>query len=162
MKQCNKCGKWKPLSAFYKHLTCKNGVRPDCKECNKNRDQVNKVQIRERKKEHYQIHKVEILKRHKKYRKTLNGYIRHLFYCIKQRCNNSKYTDYKNYGGRGIKCLFISADEFVNYVVNELKTDPRGLQIDRINNDGHYEPGNIRFVTAKENSNSRRKRRCKE
>ena len=155
-KQCNKCKKWKLLSAFYKHLTCKGGVRPDCKECNY---QIYKVRNNKRKKKHYQTHKIETLERHKKYRKTRIGYIRHLFNCIKQRCNNSKYKYYKNYGGRNIKCLFNSSNEFVNYIINELQIDPRGLQIDRINNDGNYEPGNIRFVTAKVNSNNRRKRK---
>ena len=41
------------------------------------------------------------------------------------------------------------------YVIDELRVDPRGLQIDRIDNDGHYEKGNIRFVTCVENNNNR-------
>ncbi len=47
-------------------------------------------------------------------------------------------------------------DEFRDYVTGVLGVDPRGLQCDRIDNEGHYERGNIRFVTAKENSHSRR------
>jgi len=43
-----------------------------------------------------------------------------------------------------------SADDFRDYVINELKVDPRGLQIHRIDNDGHYERGNIVFVTREE------------
>ena len=75
---------------------------------------------------------------------------------MKERCSNPKRKAYERYGGRGIKCLFNSPDEFINYVINELQIDPRGLQIDRINNNGHYEPGNIRFVTSKINNNNRR------
>lgn len=43
----------------------------------------------------------------------------------------------------------------MNYVVDILKVDPRGFDIDRIDNNGHYEKGNIRFVTHKENCNNR-------
>lgn len=80
------------------------------------------------------------------------------FVGIKQRCNNPKYKGYKNYGGRGIRCLFKSSDEFVNYIINELQIDPRKLTIDRIDNDGNYERGNIRFVTQTENLKNRRKK----
>ena len=90
------------------------------------------------------------------YLNTINGHLRHVFANIKHRCCNPKCKHYKNYGGRGIKCLFKNADEFVDYVINELQTDPRGLTIDRINNEGHYEFGNIRFVSYSENLKNRR------
>ncbi len=91
----------------------------------------------------------------KEYHNTVRGYLRRTYQNIKNRCNN---LSNKYYGGRGIKNKFNSPDEFVEYVINELQVDPRNLQIDRINNDGNYEKGNIRFVTAKVNSNNRRKR----
>lgn len=94
----------------------------------------------------------------KHYEQSLIGCIRRRFYAIKQRCNNPKHPAYKYYGGRGIELKFTS-DEFVDYVINELKIDPRGLDIDRIDNNKHYEPGNIRFVTHKENCNNKRQRR---
>ncbi len=77
---------------------------------------------------------------------------------MKQRCNDSETSGYRYYGERGIKLLF-TPDQFVDYVINTLKVDPRGLTIDRIDNDGHYEPGNIRFVTHKENCQNRRQRK---
>ena len=66
---------------------------------------------------------------------------------MKQRCDNPDNSKFKHYGGRGIECRFESNQEFVDYVINELKVDPRGLEIHRINNDGHYEKGNIEFLT---------------
>lgn len=93
-------------------------------------------------------------RRFKKYYATTNGYLRNIFSSILNRCNNPKERMYYRYGGRGIKMYFTS-DEFVNYVINELQIDPRGLDCDRIDNDGHYERGNIRFVTHKENCQNR-------
>ena len=86
----------------------------------------------------------------KKYLATINGYLRHLYSSMKQRCENPNDTGYKCYGGRGIEVRF-TADEFVDYVVNVLRQDPRGLTIDRIDSDGHYEPGNIWFCTMAQN-----------
>ncbi len=114
-------------------------------------------------------HKLERLAYNKMWkrqnRKTIKGYLRNLFYGIKHRCDNSNSCLYKYYGGRGIKCLFQSADKFINYVINNLGYNAyekiKGLQIDRINNNGHYEKGNIRFATHQENCNNRRKRQCK-
>lgn len=91
-------------------------------------------------------------------KKTIIDCLRSRFHQIKQRCNNPKNKDYKNYGGRGVKCLFISANEFINYIINELKIDPRKLWIDRIDNDGCYKPGNVRLVTMAESNKNKRKK----
>lgn len=87
----------------------------------------------------------------KEYLATIDGYLHAKFDNIKYRCNNPKAHNYMYYGGKGVKCLFSSVDEFISYVVNELQIDPRGLDIDRIDNDGNYERGNIRFITRNEN-----------
>jgi len=58
-----------------------------------------------------------------------------------QRCNNPKNKDYKNYGGRGIKFLFTSFEQFFG----ELGKRPKGKSLDRKNNEGNYEPGNVRW-----------------
>lgn len=94
----------------------------------------------------------------RKYYSTIDGHLRAVYSNMVQRCCNPHDKDYHNYGGRGIKCLFYSADEFVNYVNFALKIDPRKLQIDRVDNDGDYEAGNIRFVTARVNINNRNMR----
>jgi len=106
-------------------------------------------------KRYQQSHKTQLANYDKEYQKTLTGYLRKRFVAITQRCNNPKRSNYKHYGGRGIKCLFKSADDFIDYVVNVLQVNPKGLTIDRINNDGHYERGNIRFVIHKENCKNR-------
>jgi hypothetical protein len=77
---------------------------------------------------------------------------------MRQRCNNPKCPGYKTYGQRGIKCKFKNADEFVDYMTSTFKQHPKGLEIDRINNDGHYEPGNLRLVTKSINLSNRRTR----
>ncbi len=93
-----------------------------------------------------------------RYYGTIDGHLRAVYSNIVQRCCNPHDKDYHNYGGRGIKCMFYSADEFVNYVNFALKVDPRGLQVDRIDNNGNYEAGNIRFVTAGVNISNRNMR----
>jgi len=65
------------------------------------------------------------------------------------------YKQYKDYGGRGIKVKFTSFEDFYNHIINTIKIDPRGLTIDRIDNDGHYEKGNIRFVSRAENNRNK-------
>lgn len=96
------------------------------------------------------------LRKQKEYRKTISGHLARVYSNINYRCNNPKAHNYLRYGGRGIRNKFRSMKEFRDYVMDDLKIDPCGLQIDRIDNDGHYERGNIRFVTCKENNNNRR------
>lgn len=162
MKVCTKCNKQKPLSEFHKDKTHKSGLNYWCKTCRKNNDQkyyqTHKIKYIKYAKDYRKTHKIEHAKYARKHRKTIIGCLRTRFQQIKHRCNNPKDISYKYYGGRGIKCLFKNTNEFVDYVINELQADPRKLQIDRINNDDHYKPGNIRLVTQIENLRNKRKK----
>ena len=79
---------------------------------------------------------------------------------IKSRCMNPRKSGYKYYGGRGIQVCnewLYSFENFLNYLKsNNMYPKPAGLSIDRINNDGNYEPGNIRWATqSQQNYNQR-------
>lgn len=78
----------------------------------------------------------------------------------KQRCHNPKQDNYASYGGRGIRvCDEWRQDRgaFLRHAITLDGWDDPSLQLDRIDVDGHYEPGNVRFVSAKQNSRNRRK-----
>ncbi len=72
---------------------------------------------------------------------------------MKGRCNNPNHKRYKDWGGRGIEYRYESFEDFYADVGD--KPSPE-LSIDRKNNDGHYERGNCRWATAKQQANNRR------
>ena len=75
---------------------------------------------------------------------------------ILRRCNNPKSDSYKYYGARGIKVCdrWLIFENFLK----DMGERPENLSIDRIDNDGDYEPGNCRWATSKvQASNKRRK-----
>lgn len=72
------------------------------------------------------------------------------------RCNNKNHSRYWGWGGRGIKVLFSDWVEFVEYLLTVPGHDNLSLVLDRIDNDKHYEPGNIRYVTRSESQINRR------
>ena len=81
---------------------------------------------------------------------------------IKSRCNNEKHYWYSYYGGRGIQVCDEWKNDFIsfyNWAINNGYQD--NLSIDRINNNGNYEPTNCRWTTSKEQLENRRNFRIK-
>ena len=75
---------------------------------------------------------------------------------MKQRCINPAASGYVNYGGRGIK-VCERWMKFENFLA-DMGECPPNLTIDRINNDGDYEPNNCRWITRQEQNASGRRR----
>ncbi len=71
---------------------------------------------------------------------------------MKNRCSNPNDKWYHRYGGRGIKVYRCWEKSFIKFYNDMGKKPFPKAQIDRINNDGNYEPSNCRWATPKQNS----------
>lgn len=76
----------------------------------------------------------------------------------KNRCFNMNEPGWIDYGGRGITMCERWRNSFRNFLADMGEVRP-GLSLDRINNDGNYEPGNCRWATQAEQHANRRPRR---
>jgi hypothetical protein len=76
---------------------------------------------------------------------------------IKQRCYWPRYSQFHRYGGRGITVCdrWLGKGGFENFLTDMGKRPTRFHQLDRVNNDGNYEPGNCRWATPKEQADNR-------
>lgn len=100
----------------------------------------------------------------KRTRRHFHGLVGHPLYTkwrsMKQRCFNENHNAYQNYGGRGITICDEWSDDFSNFFKWAITHDYKeGYTLDRINNDGNYEPSNCRWATAREQSYNRRNNR---
>jgi hypothetical protein len=69
---------------------------------------------------------------------------------MKTRCHKPTSDTYKNYGARGISVCALWRNSFKEFISHIGRRPPGKWWIERINNDGDYEPGNVKWATPKE------------
>lgn len=82
-----------------------------------------------------------------------------LWHGVVRRCCNEDDRGYPNYGGRGIAIYSEwreSPWRFVEWLDENLGPRPKGYSLDRIDNDGNYEPGNLRWASRSTQQRNRR------
>lgn len=146
-KRCFGCRETKPLEEFYAHKQMADGHLNKCKDCVKRdvqrryRDNCDKIR------EYARTHS------HKQHVR-----VKRLWRMMLARCYDKLSPSYRNYGGRGISVCRTWRDSFNDFrdwaLENGYSPD---RQLDRVENDGNYEPKNCRFVTPSQNCNNQRR-----
>jgi hypothetical protein len=76
---------------------------------------------------------------------------------MKQRCSNPNTINFHNYGGRGIRVCSQWVNDYSQFLSDVGRRPSSAHSLDRIDNDGNYEPGNVRWATPKEQANNRKR-----
>ena len=99
-----------------------------------------------------------VLKKHKKEKEPLKSSRSEygIWSGIKQRCLNENSPNFKHYGGRGINICDRWKDSFDKFISDVGPRPTMNHSIDRVDVNGNYEPGNVRWATRLEQSNNKR------
>jgi hypothetical protein len=117
-----------------------------CKRCDK--EARNKLYFKDRTR--------KIIKHNMKYSQEYRAWQN-----MKNRCYNKNTKEYKHYGGRGISVCPLWKKSFINFYKDIGKKPYPNYTLDRINNDGNYEPSNCRWVSMSIQQRNQRKRENK-
>lgn len=166
-KICVICEKRKKISEFGKNTTSKDGLKPQCKKCrsimakkyndkNKEKHSIrskkyyieNKETINKRNKKYSDNHRDEAVKYRKEYSKKFPWKL--TLKNIKSRCEYPKDINYKNYGGRGIKCL-ITEEELEYLWFRDNAYEMKKPSISRKNHNKNYILDNCKYEEMADN-----------
>ena len=148
-KNCSKCGDFKSLRLFYVSKLTSTKKTSWCSDCYK------------------KFYESDPRIRANRAINVINHHESHPLYTrwgnMTQRCYNVSHTAYKDYGARGIKICDEwkgrgGYEKWYNYVILLPHCGEEGRTLDRIDNNGNYEPGNLRWATKKEQIANQRKK----
>lgn len=154
--------------------TCKRGHQTEkvsCEVCRREYYQAHKEQERESNRQWFERNRKRREKWQQEYKKNNPGKSKEQWQAFSEshplfsvwramilRCNNRKAQNYERYGGRGIKVCpqWLGENGYEKFLSDVPPRPTDDHQIDRINNNGNYEPGNIKWSTRAEQQRNRR------
>ncbi len=103
------------------------------------------------------LNKEKIIKRNTKHNMRFTKVWR-AWQAMKNRCYNKNIKQYNNYGGRGIRVCDEWRNSFMAFY-NDVGDAPKNKSLDRIDNNGNYEPNNVKWSTVKEQCQNKQNNR---